>query len=64
MRHSLSDESTRAATVLSSWATIPGLIPEADVIQVFKDKAKRSKKDIEEDNEETAATVDVDMDVN
>ena len=38
LRHSLSDESTQAATVLHAWSEIPGLIPEANIIQVFKDK--------------------------
>lgn len=42
IRHSLSDESTRAATVLSSWAAV-GLIPEAEVMQVFRDESKRPK---------------------
>lgn len=42
-RHSLSDESTRAATVLSSWASVPGLIPEDEIVAVFRDKTKRSK---------------------
>ncbi|GJE85026.1 hAT transposon family protein [Phanerochaete sordida] len=43
-RHSLNDESTRAATVISSWAAVPGLIPEAALVATFADKAKRSKK--------------------
>jgi hypothetical protein len=43
LRHNLSDESTRAATILHSWAQIPGLIPELEIIQVFRDKSKRSK---------------------
>ena len=42
-RHSLSDESTRAATVLSSWATVKGLIPEDEIVSVFRDKVKRAK---------------------
>jgi len=44
MRHSLSDESTRAATVLSSWMSVPRLVPELDIIQVFRDKASRTGK--------------------
>ena len=52
LRHALSDESTRASTVLHAWSEIPGLIPEAEIIEVFKDKARRLKgknkvKDIE-----------------
>ena len=43
LRHNLSDESTRAATILHSWSQIPGLIPHSEIIQVFKDKSKRSK---------------------
>lgn len=41
LRHSLSDESTRATTVLHAWSEIPGLIPEAEIIQAFKDKCRR-----------------------
>lgn len=43
MRHSLSDESTRAATVLGSWCDFPGAIPRDDVIATFCDKNKRPK---------------------
>ena len=39
MRHSLSDASTRAATVLSSWMAVPGLMPESEILQVFHAKA-------------------------
>ncbi|RPD67915.1 hypothetical protein L226DRAFT_428613, partial [Lentinus tigrinus ALCF2SS1-7] len=31
----LSDESTCAATVFSSWMKISGLVPESDIIQMF-----------------------------
>jgi hypothetical protein len=45
MRHSLSDESTRAATVLGSWvALFSDLIPHNDIVTSFKDKSKRSGK--------------------
>jgi hypothetical protein len=45
MCHSLSDESTRAATVLGSWAaSFPDLIPRSDIVSVFKDKSKHSEK--------------------
>ncbi|KAF8580385.1 hypothetical protein K439DRAFT_1307891, partial [Ramaria rubella] len=36
MRHSLSDKSTCAATVLASWASVSGIIPEANLIKRFK----------------------------
>ncbi|THH15827.1 hypothetical protein EUX98_g9402 [Antrodiella citrinella] len=42
-RHALSDESVRAATVLSSWANIPDIIPEAHIVSVFKGKSRRPK---------------------
>ena len=42
LRHNLSDESTRAATVLSSWMKVPGLVPEADLIQRFANKSMRA----------------------
>ncbi len=40
-RHSLSDKSTRAAIVLSSWMQVKGVVVEKDVIQAFEDKARR-----------------------
>jgi hypothetical protein len=43
MRHSLSDESTRAATVLGSWCDFPGVIPRDDIMEIFKDKGRRGK---------------------
>lgn len=42
-RHSLSDESTRAATVLSSWATVEEIIPEKEILAAFAGKSKRGK---------------------
>jgi hypothetical protein len=39
MRHSLSDESTQAATVLGSWCTFPGLIPHSELVSIFKEKS-------------------------
>ena len=42
-RHNLSDESTHAATVLGSWANIEGLIPEAKIVKMFRDKSKRKE---------------------
>ena len=43
MRHSLSDKSTRAATVLSSWCDFPPAIPRDDIVAIFIDKSKRPK---------------------
>lgn len=44
-RHSLSDESVRAATVLGSWAaTTPSSIPEEAILTSFREKSKCSKK--------------------
>ncbi|KAF8581010.1 hypothetical protein K439DRAFT_1309704, partial [Ramaria rubella] len=36
MRHSLSDASTHATSVLASWGSIEGLIPTAQIVQGFK----------------------------
>ena len=35
MRHSLTDESTQAATVLGSWCDFPSAIPQDDIIVSF-----------------------------
>jgi hypothetical protein len=43
MRHSLSDRSVHAATLVGSWAAFPGLIPQAELIQAFDEKGKRLK---------------------
>ena len=43
MRHFLSDESTRAATVLSSWCDFPSAIPREDIITAFREKSRRPK---------------------
>jgi hypothetical protein len=43
-QHALSEESTHAATLINSWSTIPGLIPEAEIIKAFKDKSRRLGK--------------------
>ena len=57
-RHSLSDASIQAATVLSSWAEIPGLVPEEKIIAVFKNKSKRAKEvvDVDEIEDEGAGS--------
>jgi hypothetical protein len=43
MRHHLSDESVRSATVLGSWASLPNLIPTDEIIELFKNKSRRPK---------------------
>ena len=43
-RHALSDESTRAQSVLSSWFELPGAIPHKEIIEKFKEKSKHLKK--------------------
>jgi hypothetical protein len=44
LRHSLTDSSTRGATVLGAWHEVPGLVPYDFIVSQFKDKSKRSKK--------------------
>ncbi len=55
-RHALSDESTRAATVLSSWAAMDGVVPESAIIKVFRDKSSREKTVV--DLNDSATTVE------
>ena len=43
MRHLLSDESTRAASVLGAWRSLPGAIPRNEIMDAFKDKSKWPK---------------------
>lgn len=43
LRRNLSDESTRAATVLSEWLQVPGLVPKKAIVTNFKEKSGRSK---------------------
>ena len=43
MRHSLSDESTRAASILGAWCDLPGAVPQNEIITVFHEKGKRPK---------------------
>jgi hypothetical protein len=49
LRHSLSDETTRAATVLGSWADIPGLVLNEELIKNIRDKKFHWGKDVDED---------------
>lgn len=43
LRHSLSDTSTQAATVLGSWCD-KGLVPVDEIIADFKNKSSRARK--------------------
>lgn len=43
LRHSLSEESVRASTVLGSWANIPGLVPEAEIVELLKQNGRRPR---------------------
>ncbi|TDL17981.1 hypothetical protein BD410DRAFT_729242, partial [Rickenella mellea] len=43
-RHALSDESMRAATVLSLWADVDGLMPEGEIVDHFREKNSRFGK--------------------
>ena len=43
MRHSLSENSVRATTVVGSWAGFDGAIPLDKIMAVFKEKRKRYK---------------------
>jgi hypothetical protein len=45
LRHALSDDSTRASTLLHAWSEFPELIPTAKIIQIFKDKPSRTVKE-------------------
>lgn len=42
--HSLSDESTRAATVFGSWIGIEGLVCENDLVENIRVKSQRGPK--------------------
>ncbi|PIL32937.1 hypothetical protein GSI_05055 [Ganoderma sinense ZZ0214-1] len=44
LRHSLSDQSVRASTVLGSWARYSELVPEADAIELLRRKEKGKGK--------------------
>jgi hypothetical protein len=43
MRHSSSDKSVRAATVVGSWAGMPGVIPHNEISAIFSEKSKGPK---------------------
>jgi hypothetical protein len=43
MRHSLTDKSIQAATIVGSWSEYPGLIPSDKLAAAFNEKSKRLK---------------------
>jgi hypothetical protein len=59
MRHSLSDQSTRAATVLGAWCTLPGAIPQEEILTIFRDKGKRPKGNNSSESVSSTALPDV-----
>ena len=52
LRHSLSDESVRANTVLGSWARIDRLVPEKETIEFLKKKSQGCTRGNDEEEEE------------
>ena len=62
--HGLSNESTCAFTVLHAWSEIPGLIPEGEIIQVFKDKSHclNTEVEFEKEIDNDITVVDLDAD--
>ena len=65
LQHRLSDESTHLLTVLYAWSKIPGLIPESEIIQVFKDKCRRlNTKESRQEKEKVVNVVDSDLGAN
>jgi len=61
LRHALSEDSTHASTVFHAWSEFPELIPSAEIIQTFQDKAKRlgtQKKDSQASQDSSAMDVD------
>lgn len=43
LRHSLNEESVRTSTVLGSWANIPGLVPEEEIVEFIKTSSRRPR---------------------
>ena len=58
----LTDDSTRASTVVSSWSEFPELIPASKIIQIFQDKHKRVGKQktqqVEKEGDDKVISVD------
>jgi hypothetical protein len=61
MRHSLSDETTRAASVLGAWCDLPGAVPRDEIMAVFKDKGKRPKNNVFMASSEAEGSEDIIM---
>jgi hypothetical protein len=63
----LTDDSMRAATVVSSWSEFPELIPTSKIIQVFQEKHKRlgkqKKQQAEKDSDDEVISTDAPGDV-
>jgi hypothetical protein len=63
MQHSLSEESTRASTVLGSWvASFPELVPHDDILTLFKNKSKRMGKGKAKPADNDSSAIDIDID--
>jgi len=62
LQHGLSDESTCASTVLHVWSQVPGLIPENEIIEVFKSKCCRLRagKDLEHEKDKDVMVIESD----
>ena len=62
LRHSLSDASVRASTLLGSWASIPALVPETDVITLIRELSdrRRAKGKGKASGEHAEEVIDVD----
>lgn len=59
LRHSLSDASTRAATVVGSWMSLQGAIPNEKILRILKDKSSRKRKRAATGSAEDAGMSDV-----
>ena len=57
LRHSLSDASVRANTVLGSWAGIPGLVDEKEMIALLADKKGKRRASGTTDADEANAVI-------
>ncbi|KAJ3532885.1 hypothetical protein NM688_g7357 [Phlebia brevispora] len=57
-RHGLSDKSVRAATILGSWVSVEGLIPEEELLERFRNKSKRPRLAVA--REASAAVIELD----
>ena len=58
----LTEDSTCASTVVSSWSEFPKLIPASKIIQIFQDKHKRvgkqKRQQVEKDSDDEVISVD------